>query len=277
MQLRRAIKRSRRSIRTAANRTGFSINKQIPLARQAALIEAARPWRTEHPLIRLGAEGDGGYLIPDDLDGIAACFSPGVSDQSSFEDDILARGIRCYQVDAAVDRSPVGDHPLVDFEQKFLGPATEGQFVRLDDWINEKEPDQRGDLLMQMDIEGAEWLTLAATSDDMLKRFRVICIEMHGLEQLFSPFAFEVMSGVFEKLLRHFYVVHVHPNNWTDAAAVSARFRVPAVLEYSFLRKDRVKGKSPADEFPHPLDRDCNPAAPAVVLPPSMYRVTGDK
>jgi hypothetical protein len=84
------------------------------------------------------------------------------------------------------------------------------------------------------------------------------------------------MSGDFQKLLRHFDVVHVHPNNWTEAAAVSRRFRVPDVLEYTFLRKDRVKRKSPADEFPHPLDRDCNPLAPAVVLPPAMYRISGD-
>ena len=277
MPLRRAIEGSRRKIRTAANRAGFDIARQVTLERQAALIEAARPWRTEHPLIRLGAEGDGGYLIPDDLDGIVACFSPGVSDQSSFEEDMLARDIRCYQADASVERSPVGHHPLVRFERKFLGPATEGQFISFDDWVNGKEPQKRGDLLLQMDIEGAEWLTVAAASDALLKRFRIICIEMHGLERIFSPFAFEVMSGVFEKLLRHFYVVHVHPNNWTDAAAVSSRFRVPAVLEYSFVRKDRVKRKSPADEFPHPLDRDCNPRAPAVVLPPSMYRLSGDK
>jgi hypothetical protein len=36
------------------------------------------PVITEHELMRLGADHDGGYLIPNDLDGITACFSPGV-------------------------------------------------------------------------------------------------------------------------------------------------------------------------------------------------------
>ena len=36
------------------------------------------------PMIRLGGDGDGGYVVPDDLDGLAACFSPGVSDVADF-------------------------------------------------------------------------------------------------------------------------------------------------------------------------------------------------
>jgi hypothetical protein len=266
-----------RMIVRAANRASLSISRQVPMDRQARLIEAARPWHTEHPLIRVGGEHDGGYLLPDDLDGIAACFSPGVSDQASFEEAMLARGIRCYQVDASIDRSPVQDHPLVQFERKFLGPTTEGEFVSLEDWVNEKEPKRDGDLLLQMDIEGAEWLALAAASDELLSRFRIICIEFHELDHLFSPFAFAIMEPVLTKLLRQFDVVHVHPNNWTEAAAVSPGYRVPGVLEYTFLRKDRVRQKSAAVQFPHPLDVDCNTHGPSVILPVSMYRMHNGK
>jgi hypothetical protein len=257
--------------REVANHVGLSVGRQVAIDRQSRLIEMARPWRTEHPLIRLGSVNDGGYLLPDDLDGIVACFSPGVSDQASFEEAVLARGVACYQADASVERSPVEDHPLVHFDRKFLGPATEGEFMSLSDWLEEKEPQRRGDLLLQMDIEGAEWLTLAATTDELLSRFRIICIEFHRLEHLFSPFAFDIMEGVFERLLRQFYVVHVHPNNWSEAAAVSRRYQVPGVLEYTFLRKDRVKQKWPAVQFPHELDQDCNGDSRSVVLPPSMY------
>jgi hypothetical protein len=271
--LRMLFQQAKQRIRTSANHAGVSINRQIAMDRQARLIEMARPWVTEHALIRLGSDDDGGYLLPDDLDGIAACFSPGVSDQAGFEEAVLARGIPCYQADASVERSPVEDHSLVQFERKFLGPVTEGDFISLNDWVQDKEPCGRGDLLLQMDIEGAEWLTLSAASDDVLSRFRILCIEFHRLENLFSPFAFEIMEGVFEKLLRRFYVVHIHPNNWTEAAAVSRRYRVPSVLEYTFLRKDRVKQRSPAIHFPHSLDQDCKADSRGVVLPPSMYQL----
>jgi hypothetical protein len=270
--IRTAVDKLKSKAKIAANSTGLLVDRQVSIDRQAKLIEAARPWRTEYPLIRLGGDHDGGYLLPDDLEGIAACFSPGVSDEASFEEAILARAIRCYQIDASIENSPVQDHPLVQFERKFLGPATEGNFISLEDWVNEKEPETRGDLLLQMDIEGAEWLVLAATPDELLRRFRIICIELHDLEHLFAPFAFSLMERIFEKLLRNFYVVHVHPNNWTEMAAVSRRYRVPSVLEYTFIRKDRVKHRSPAAQFPHPLDVDCKAHGRTVVLPSSMFR-----
>jgi hypothetical protein len=260
------------AMRQLANRGGFSVKSQVPLEQQMHLIEAARPWCTQHKLMRLGGECDGGYLVPDDLEGLTACFSPGVSNEASFEEALLARGIRCYQLDASVERSPVQDHPLVKFERKFVGVTTEGDFISLEDWVCDNEPQPEDDLLLQMDIEGAEWFVLASTSDKLLSRFRIMCIEFHDLENLFSPFAFRIMAGVFEKLLRQFYVVHAHPNNWTELAAVSRRYRVPSVMEYTFLRKDRVKQKSPARPFPHPLDRHCKRDGPNVALPESMYQ-----
>lgn len=40
------------------------------------------PNEIDVPLIRLGGNSGGGYIIPDDLENISACFSPGVSDIS---------------------------------------------------------------------------------------------------------------------------------------------------------------------------------------------------
>lgn len=259
----------RKKIKTAANVLGYSLAKQAPLERQHRLFELIHPWRTEHELIRVGGDGDGGYLLPDDLEGITACFSPGVSDQSSFEEDMLSRGIRCFQVDASVDRSPVQDHPLVKFERKFLGPVTEGKFITLSDWVHENDPG--GDLLLQMDIEGAEWLTLAATSDEVLSRFRIICVELHRLEHLFDQFAFDVMEGVFRKLGELFYVVHIHANNWCEAMGISETYRMPGVMEYTFIRKDRVKSRpGVVYDYPHPLDQDCRPGFPPVEIHKSI-------
>ncbi|WP_294610046.1 hypothetical protein [uncultured Roseovarius sp.] len=31
-------------------------------------------------LVRIGGDGDGGYMMPDDFDGITHCFSPGVAE-----------------------------------------------------------------------------------------------------------------------------------------------------------------------------------------------------
>ena len=88
---------------------------------QVAVIDRfLRPQAVGMPLIRLGDFGDGGYLVPEDLRGIAACYSPGVSEQATFEMDLAKRGIRSFMADASVEKPPL-DVPGADFVPKFLG------------------------------------------------------------------------------------------------------------------------------------------------------------
>src|SRR3974390_593136 len=99
------------------------------------LIKSLHPVCTEHPLIRLGTPGDGGYLVPDDLEGITACFSPGVDNRPSFESSVIARGIPCFLADGAIRTAPItGD--LVHFSNKFIGVINNDTTVTLDDWVN---------------------------------------------------------------------------------------------------------------------------------------------
>lgn len=50
-------------------------------------------------LIRLGPMSYEGYLIPDDLEGIEACFSPSVGFNSIFEKDCADRGMKVFLAD----------------------------------------------------------------------------------------------------------------------------------------------------------------------------------
>ena len=68
-----------------------------------ALLAKLHPLTTAAPLLRLGPVGDGGYLLPDDLAGIEACFSPGVGLISGFEKDCADRGLSVYLADASVE------------------------------------------------------------------------------------------------------------------------------------------------------------------------------
>ncbi|GAA5481152.1 hypothetical protein [Haloferula sargassicola] len=247
----------------------FYPTKLTPRDELLALLRDLRPLETEHPLIRLGGDGDGGYLLPDDLDGLAACFSPGVDVNSSFEFDCADRGMEVFMVDASVE-GPAARHERFHFQKKFIGSFTEDPYISMQDWVDSTPVAKDGDLLLQMDIEGYEWETLFSMSTALMSRFRIIVIELHKLENLFSDAIFPILSRCLRKLLHTHDCVHIHPNN--IAPMVRSRgLEIPWYGEFTFLRKDRISQRKPATRFPHPLDRDCEPDEPSMVLPKEWW------
>ena len=251
------------------------LNRRTTLGRTARtesieeFLSTIRPVETEHPLIRVGGDADGGYLIPDDLGGIVACFSPGVSTIAHFEEGLAARGIKCFLADASVDRPPVsGD--LFDFERKYLGPKVGGDFITLQDWVDRKAPKQ-SDMILQMDIEGAEYRVILSTSRETLRRFRILVIEFHNLASIYDRMGLDLVSLTFAKLLEDFEIVHIHPNNRIRPVTYKG-FETPPLLEFTLLRKDRVTNRRPAMVFPHPLDRSNVAKRPNLDLPACWYR-----
>lgn len=241
----------------------------VDRARMQAFFNAVRPVQTQHALIRMGGEGDGGYLVPDDLAGIEACFSPGVSDVASFEHELAHRNIKSFLADHSVDAPPISSD-LFDFEKKYLGPKEDEVFMTLESWVRRKAPAE-GDMILQMDIEGAEYGVIFDTSSDTLKRFRILAIEFHGLDALIVNGSFELFNLTFTKLLKDFEVVHIHPNNYYPPLQYK-EFSIPPLLEITFLRKDRITTRQPCTTFPHPLDRPNVPEREDLVLPGCWYR-----
>ena len=220
------------------------------------------------PMIRLGGQGDGGYVVPDDLDGLAACISPGVSTVADFELALAERGVPSFMADASVEAAPA-DHPLFDFEPTFVGTEDAPGWTTLESWLRRKAPDT-GDLLLQMDIEGAEWPVLGAVDRATLLRFRIIVLELHDVHKVFLRRGLDEVGQVLKKLLDDFEMVHVHANNNLQPVRRHG-YEVPPVLEMSLLRKDRVRRRTPVDKLPHPLDVRNNAFVPELVLAPYWY------
>jgi hypothetical protein len=228
------------------------------------------PANTDRGLIRLGNRNDGGYLIPDDLAGVRACFSPGVSTMADFELGLSQRGIRCFLADYSVESAPVSND-LISFEKRFLGALDDSVYMTLASWLNRHAEPDDNDLILQMDIEGGEYDVLIGTSIDILRRFRIIVIEFHFLYELFSPAGFKLIDAAFAKLLKSFKIVHIHPNNSTEPLT----FRdlvVPPVMEVTFLRSDRISEATPSRVFPHQLDAPCCAWRQDYPVPPCWYR-----
>ncbi len=219
-----------------------------------------KPKPSPFPLIRVGGDRDGGYLLPDDLEGIDACFSPGVNNYKYFEDELTdVYGIRCHMCDFSSDefkfRSPLVPG-MQTFDKKWLDIDGSPDSFTLGEWVQRYSP-LGGDLLLQMDIEGAEYRNLLSCSEALINRFRIIIIELHGLRAfLRKDLPSKEIGPLLLKLEQTHICIHAHPNNccgeYLDA---ETGLNFPGVIELTFLRRDRFQVESLIPpQVPHPLD-----------------------
>lgn len=234
-----------------------------------ALLSRLHPVATSQTLVRLGPQADGGYLVPDDFDGIEALFSPGVDQISGFEKDCADLGMKVYMADRSVER-PAVEHELFSFSQKNLGVVGDESTLTLDGWVTESVPASSSDLMLQIDIEGSEYEVFLGASDELMARFRIIVAEFHHLDLFFSRPYFALASRSFEKILRTHDCVHIHPNN--SRGSVRARgIEMPKIAEFTFVRRDRFERVGFVTQFPHALDDD-NTGERHLALSKSLYR-----
>lgn len=257
------------------HRDYFEAWQAIRLAKQPALasdvgeaIELLKPVGCVKPLIRIGGDCDGAYLIPDDLSGIAACFSPGTDNKIGFETELADHfAIPSLMCDGSVHASELKlNQAMHRFEQRWLKDFDGKDAHSLDHWVQAAPVAADRDLMLQIDIESGEYAALQAASQSTLRRFRIIAMEIHGLERLddkrFLNFKFMPMML---KLSSLFDLVHVHPNNCLPAVDVCG-YRLPPILELTFLRKDRNCGARQPVSLPHPLDIINVPSKPPVSM-----------
>ena len=221
-----------------------------------AILELLRPVENGHNLIRIGEAKDGGYLLPDDLIGVDACFSPGVESNWSFENDLFQKfTVPSVMYDASVDR-PIGLPDVHVFYKKFIGASSFRNYISVADVVNIDLEKYTGDLIAQIDIEGGEYPLLNSISLDTLLRFRVLVIELHELDRWIDKRFFnETISPILDKIALTHDLVHSHINN--NGGTFSYRsYKAPKVIEITLHRKDRAVKYDGSRRIPSVLDSD---------------------
>lgn len=259
----------RRIFRNYCLDIGYFVKASSTQEEVRQFIRSLRPYDAGYDLIRLGTLSDGGYLVPNDLNGIDGLFSPGVNDNSDFEYQVAQDfDIPCFMVDYSVE-GPARQHRNFYFDKKFLGYMDRDIYWTLDSWVN-RYAQNCNNLMLQIDIEGAELETFIASTPQVLSKFRIIVAEIHGLDSIFNRYGLKLFQMCFEKLLKDFYVVHLHPNN-CEGEVTKWGMKIPRVMEMTLIRKDRVSTLLPAKLFPHPLDYHCVPENKPIKLDECWY------
>jgi hypothetical protein len=219
---------------------------------------------SKHAKIRVGTNGDGGYVQLDDLQDISHAFSFGVADNDDWDVAMAKAGIPVEQFDQSVARAP-SDHPLLHFHRKMISTKAGPKTATVSDLVAEHSKLSAPDLILKMDIENGEWDVFDCTDEAVLAKFAQIVCEFHNLSQLTDSNFRARARRVFEKLNRHFEPIHVHGNNCCGIVNI-CNVTVPDLLEITYASKARYSFVENTETFPTPLDAPNCAQLPSIVL-----------
>lgn len=231
-----------------------------------AIVRQLRPFQSRFSKVRVGSLADGGYVLPDDLQGISDLLSIGIGGEVSFDLHFARAGIPVYQYDPTVECPPV-DHEGFVFHKEAWSPRDVDGEVSLAGMIQRHGLGRTHDAILKFDTEGAEWACFQNLSPDLLKHFRIIACELHGFNSLGNPALLAQVRQALQVLTRYHTVVHLHANNCCGVSLVEG-VPVPAVVELTLLRNDRSDFVPSREPIPGPLDFPNMPDRPDLVLNP---------
>jgi hypothetical protein len=230
------------------------------------LFEQLRPVRLSNcTLERFGERHDGGYLLCANLlTSVKSAYSYGISGYDQWGCDVSRRlKVRVHQYDCFNTTRPScadGD-PLFHAECVAGYPFTD-EAGRVFDSVQtqiEKNGDAGKQLVMKMDVEGAEVDSILHMPDATLDRFDQIAIELHDFDH--AQDVTKLIAAV-SRLRKFFHVAHLHYNNFSCAPGLEP---FPAwAIEALFVSKrigvvDQTGG---AVTLPNPADSSNNPTMP---------------
>lgn len=207
-------------------------------------------------LDRLGKAYDGGYVLADDFTEDMHVYSFGIANDVSFEMELAKRGLQIYLHDHTIHQLPE-EHENFCFRKLGISHMDESQNQKLSlqTLLAMNHDMENNQLILKMDVEGAEWDFLAEVSEQVLSRFRQITFELHRLTDISQS---ERILGGLEKLNRTHQLVWIHANNFGHIERAGENLEIPAYVEATYLNRALYHTHKGSCCFPLPVDMpDC--------------------
>ncbi len=218
-------------------------------------------------LVRKGRANDGGYIMSNSGLENAIAYSLGINNDVSWDLAMATLGCNVFQYDHTISALPEL-HPLFHWFRIGIAasPSSDGMLQPLDLLIEKNGHSDRNDLILKMDIEGAEWDAIEAMSMDTLRQFSQIVIELHNVVNKASDLLPKA-ERVLRKLYSTHQPVHIHANNWGSLGFIDGTL-IPDTIELTYVRRTDHQFEKCYKIFPTELDMPCRPEVPDYYLGP---------
>ncbi|MBQ2788645.1 MAG: FkbM family methyltransferase [Thermoguttaceae bacterium] len=216
----------------------------------------------ENDCVRLGGSNDGGYVMLDDFKGGVA-YSFGVRDDVAWDEELAKRGYDVYLYDHTIDGLPQGkeNERFHFFKTGMCGAAPVKDCRTLGALIEANGHADRDDMILKIDVEGAEWDMLEEVDEALLARFSQIAIELHFLDWQ----DWERRRRLIEKLERSHAPIWLHACNYGSHCLVDGECRYGSV-EACYVRRSDYDLKPSTKIFPTQWDAPNDPKRPDYFL-----------
>ena len=209
----------------------------------------------ENKFIRLGKKYDGGYVLLDDFSEDMHVYSFGIAQDVSFEKELAERGLQIFMHDHTIANLPE-QHTNFHFNKVGISHIDELENHKLSmKTLLEQNGDlENHNLILKMDVEGAEWDFITHTPTKILSQFRQITLELHRLTDISQR---EKILSALNKLNETHQAVWIHANNF-GLIEIAEGAEVPAYIEITYLNKAKYQTVSGSCCFPLDIDQpDC--------------------
>lgn len=206
----------------------------------------------EYELARIGGQNDGGYVMLDDFKQGDIAYSFGIGDNIVWDKDMADRGAKVYCYDPTVKELPE-EYEGLEFYRIGIASddAVKNRMLSLETILKNNGHEDCKNMILKMDVEGAEWDFLESTSSETLSKFSQMTFEMHDVTNLLRQ---ENVIGILQKIRKTHEPVWVHANN-VGGVECADGVEIPPLLEITFASKQRYGLRDTRYSCPIDLDK----------------------
>ena len=130
--------------------------------------------------ILIGTIRDGSYVMLDDFENIKIAYSIGINKEIKFDKALADKGIDVFMYEYKIEHLPY-KHEKFHWKKIRMGVITEKtkNIQSLSDMIKDNGHLHEKNMILKIDVEGHEWNSLNALSEEVLKQFKYILVEYH--------------------------------------------------------------------------------------------------